>query len=96
MRKILNLPLAAYGRANDNQIRSEFSQELPACSARHDRLIRIRRHSNRNKIPFSTHNCGTDRDSFGANRLTERPVLNVSAGKNSARLAFDGRSDSEF
>ena len=95
MRKIFDLPLAEYRRSNDNQIRIEFSQKLPARSAGHDRFICIRRHRDCDKIFFASGDRSTHRDSFGANRQTKRPVLDVSVCKDGPRR-FDGRSDNEF
>jgi len=96
MQKILNLPMAAYGLANDNQIPIRFSQELPAPAARYNRFIRIRGHCNCDEISFACGDGSPDRDSFGTNRQTKRSVLNIGAHNHGLRPAFERRADSEF
>src|SRR5438105_3748399 len=52
MGEIVDLPVAVYRRANDNQIWSEFSQELPTSSAGGDRFGRVRCDRDCDELPF--------------------------------------------
>jgi len=96
MGKVLDFAASAYGRANDNQIRGKFSQELPASTARHDRFNRVRNHSDRDKLPFSCRDCATDRDSLRANRQPIGDIFDVAAGEKGARFTLNSRSNGKF
>ena len=84
MGKTLDLLASPHRRANDNQLRSKFSQELPAGTARHDRFTRIGNHSDRDEFPLPCRDCTGDRDSLGTNRQTVRDIFDIAADKNSA------------
>jgi len=95
MGKTLDLLASPHRRANDNQLRSKFSQELPAGTARHDRFTCIGNNSDRDELPLPCRDCTGDRNSLGANRQTVRDIFDIAADKNSARFALNSRSYSK-
>src|SRR6266403_3681786 len=95
MGKILNLLASPDRRANDNQLRRKFSQELPAGTARHDRFTCIGNHSDRDEFPLPRRDRTADRDSLGTNGQTVRDIFDIAADENSARFALNSRSYSK-
>ena len=77
MGKILRSSGLPHRRANDNQLRSKFSQELSAGAARHDRFTCIGNHSDRDEFPLPCRDCTGDRYSLGANRQTVRDIFDI-------------------
>ncbi len=93
MGKILDLLVPLHRCANDNQIRSKFSQELPAGTARYDRFGCVGNHSDRDEFPLSCRDSTADRDSLGTNRQPIRDIFDIAADKNIARFALNSRSN---